>query len=160
MASPSHRPSRSPRGPHDGRALPEWDPPETPRTPRHAVTRTRGGNPGRCDVHAEAHNTSPWHAEPMAGVSLGRVRDRARAAFWLVPAVCGIGAVGLAIGLGRLDRLIGDTEIVFLFPGPPEGARSFLGAIIGAMISFHRRPVLQWLDVVHKGTKPVPGRSA
>jgi len=72
----------------------------------------------------------------MAGVSLGRVRDRARAAFWLVPAVCGIGAVGLAIGLGRLDRLIGDTEIVFLFPGPPEGARSFLGAIIGAMISF------------------------
>jgi len=72
----------------------------------------------------------------MAGVSLDRGRDRARATFWLVPAVCGIGAVGLAIGLGRLDRLIGDTEIVFLFPGPPEGARSFLGAIIGAMISF------------------------
>ncbi len=72
----------------------------------------------------------------MAGVSLGRVRDRARSTFWLVPAVCGTGAVGLAIGLGRLDRVIGDTKIVFLFPGPPEGARSFLGAIISAMISF------------------------
>ena len=72
----------------------------------------------------------------MLGVSLERFLDRARSTFWLVPAVCGVGAVGLAIGLGRVDRLVGDTETAFLFPGPPEGARSFLGAIIGAMISF------------------------
>lgn len=72
----------------------------------------------------------------MGVISLGRLRDRARSAFWLIPALCSIGAIGLAIGLVAVDRLVGDTETVYLFPGPPEGARSFLGAIITAMISF------------------------
>ncbi|MFN2497307.1 MAG: DUF2254 domain-containing protein [Pseudonocardiaceae bacterium] len=70
----------------------------------------------------------------MAAVS--RIRERARSTFWVVPAVCVVAAVGLAIGLVALDRAIGDREITYLFPGPPEGARSFLGAIISAMISF------------------------
>ncbi len=72
----------------------------------------------------------------MGVVSLGRIRDRVRSTFWLIPASCAVGAIGLAIGLVAADRLVGDTEALYLFPGPPEGARSFLGAIIGAMISF------------------------
>lgn len=35
-------------------------------------------------------------------VSVGRVRDVARATFWLVPAVCVVISVGLAIGVIRL----------------------------------------------------------
>lgn len=71
----------------------------------------------------------------MAVVSLDRVRDRLRAAFWLIPAVCALGAVVLALGLVSVDEAVGDAATQYLFPGPPEGARSFLGAIIGAMIS-------------------------
>lgn len=72
----------------------------------------------------------------MAAVSLDRIRDRLRAAFWLIPSACALAAVVLAIGLVALDRGVGDAATQYLFPGPPEGARSFLGAIIGAMISF------------------------
>jgi uncharacterized membrane protein len=72
----------------------------------------------------------------MAAVSLDRIRDRLRAAFWLIPSACAVVAVGLAIGLVGVDRDLGDAATRYLFPGPPEGARSFLGAITGAMISF------------------------
>lgn len=72
----------------------------------------------------------------MTAVSLDRIRDRLRAAFWLIPSACALGAVGLAIALVAVDRGVGDADTRYLFPGPPEGARSFLGAIIGAMISF------------------------
>ncbi|GAA4852712.1 DUF2254 domain-containing protein [Actinomycetospora corticicola] len=56
--------------------------------------------------------------------------------FWVVPAWCGGVAIVLAFALARLDHAIGDDRGAFLFPGPPEGARSFLGAVITAMISF------------------------
>lgn len=65
-----------------------------------------------------------------------RIWDRARSTFWLVPTVCVLAAVGLALGLVAVDGRIGQGAASFLFPGPPEGARSFLGAIISAMISF------------------------
>lgn len=73
----------------------------------------------------------------MGSISLGRLLDVTRSTFWLVPAACSLGAIGLALGLEALDKRIGYTGIAFLlFPGPPEGARSFLGAIVGSMISF------------------------
>jgi uncharacterized membrane protein len=64
------------------------------------------------------------------------LREWLRSAFWLVPAACAAGAVLLAIGLVSLDDVIGELSAFYLFPGPPEGARSVLGAIISAMISF------------------------
>lgn len=69
-------------------------------------------------------------------VSVERARDVARSTFWLVPAVCVIISVGLAIGLVALDDALPATHAVFVFPGPPAGARSFLSSIIQAMISF------------------------
>jgi uncharacterized membrane protein len=69
-------------------------------------------------------------------VSPSRVRDRLRSAFWLVPALCAASAVVLAVALVAVDGVLAQYQTVFLFPGPPEGARSVLGAIIGAMISF------------------------
>ncbi|MDN5750685.1 MAG: DUF2254 domain-containing protein [Pseudonocardia sp.] len=72
----------------------------------------------------------------MAQVSIARVRDRVRSAFWLVSALCAVAAVVLAVGIVSVDELIGDFQSRFLFPGPPEGARSLLGAIITAMITF------------------------
>lgn len=72
----------------------------------------------------------------MALVSTERVLDRARSAFWLVPALCAVAAIVLAVGIVEIDEQIGDFESRFLFPGPPEGARSLLGAIITSMITF------------------------
>lgn len=60
----------------------------------------------------------------------------ARSAFWLVPALCVVFAIGLAIGLIALDEVLPVTHGAEVFPGPPQGARSFLSAIIQAMISF------------------------
>ncbi|MGI8450227.1 MAG: DUF2254 domain-containing protein [Streptosporangiaceae bacterium] len=76
-------------------------------------------------------------AELLPGVSLSRARDVARSTFWLVPALCVAAAIGLAIGLIALDQALPVTHgAVLVFPGPPEGARSFLSSIIQAMISF------------------------
>lgn len=72
----------------------------------------------------------------MTFPSTERLRDAARSAFWLVPSLCVIGAIGLAIGLVIVDRQLGQTRVVFLFPGPPEGARALLSSIIQAMIAF------------------------
>ena len=72
----------------------------------------------------------------MAVVSLSHLRQKARSSFWLVPALCVVGAVILALVVVQVDQFLGDFKTAFLFPGPPEGARSLLGAIISAMISF------------------------
>jgi uncharacterized membrane protein len=60
----------------------------------------------------------------------------ARSTFWLVPALCVAAAIGLAVGLIALDEALPGTHAAVVFPGPPEGARSFLSSIIQAMISF------------------------
>lgn len=74
---------------------------------------------------------------PSGFGSVERVRDVLRSTFWIVPAVCVISSIALAAGLIALDHGIGDrTGVAFLFPGPPEGARSFLSSIVAAMISF------------------------
>jgi uncharacterized membrane protein len=76
-------------------------------------------------------------ARLLPGTSLSRVRDVARSTFWLVPALCVAAAIGLAAGLIALDQALPVTHgAVLVFPGPPEGARSFLSSIIQAMISF------------------------
>lgn len=72
----------------------------------------------------------------MAVESLSHLRRRARSSFWLVPAACVVGSVVLALAVVQLDQALGDFQTSVLFPGPPEGARSLLGAIISAMISF------------------------
>ncbi|PVZ10176.1 putative membrane protein [Actinomycetospora cinnamomea] len=56
--------------------------------------------------------------------------------FWIRPAACGLAAIVAAFALTAVDRAAGDAATRLLFPGPPEGARSFLGAVITAMISF------------------------
>ena len=67
---------------------------------------------------------------------VGRVREVIRSTFWLVPALCVTGAILLAVGLLAVDRHVSSLNTAFLFPGPPSGARSFLSAIIQAMITF------------------------
>jgi uncharacterized membrane protein len=69
-------------------------------------------------------------------MGLQREREIARSLFWLVPALCVAAAIGLAIGLLVIDHQLGPTRGVFLFPGPPSTARSFLSSIIQAMITF------------------------
>jgi uncharacterized membrane protein len=69
-------------------------------------------------------------------MQLEHARDLARSAFWLIPAICVVAAVGLGIGLLKVDQHLGATRAVFLFPGPPSGARTFLSSIIQAMITF------------------------
>jgi uncharacterized membrane protein len=69
-------------------------------------------------------------------VSGSRVADVLRSAVWLVPALCVAGAVGLAVVLIVVDAELRPSGGVLLFPGPPAGARSFLSAIVQAMISF------------------------
>ncbi|MDO5684325.1 MAG: DUF2254 family protein, partial [Propionibacteriaceae bacterium] len=54
--------------------------------------------------------------------------------FWAVPAACAVGAVVAGLFLPQLDRTLG-AELPFVFPGGPDGARSVLGTIAGAMIS-------------------------
>jgi len=57
--------------------------------------------------------------------------------FWALPVLCALGALGLGVGLSRLDDAF-DTALTlpFLFGGGPEGARALLSAIITSMISF------------------------
>ncbi len=74
---------------------------------------------------------------PSGFVSGERIRDVIRSTFWLIPALCVVASIGLAAGLIALDRVVRDPSgVLFLFPGPPEGALSFLSSIVAAMISF------------------------
>ncbi len=72
----------------------------------------------------------------MSFISVERLRDVARSAFWLVPSLCVVGAIGLGIGLIFADQQLGQFRAVFLFPGGPDGARSLLSSIVQAMIAF------------------------
>ena len=64
------------------------------------------------------------------------MREVVRSSFWVVPALCVAAAVGLAIGLLAIDEQLAGTRELFLFPGAPSTARSFLSSIIQAMITF------------------------
>ncbi len=72
----------------------------------------------------------------MRRVPLEHVREVVRVAFWPLPSLCVAAAIGLGIGLVSIDHSVGATRALFLFPGPPAGARSFLSSIIQAMITF------------------------
>ncbi len=72
----------------------------------------------------------------MRAVSSEHAREVVRSAFWPLPSLCVVAAIGLGVGLVSVDHSVGATRAVFLFPGPPEGARSFLSSIIQAMITF------------------------
>jgi len=76
-----------------------------------------------------------WHQVRFASVE--RMRDKIKSTFWVVPAACVLASILLAAGLIRLDQILGaDAGVVVFYPGPPEGARSLLSSIVGAMISF------------------------
>ncbi|SDQ08540.1 DUF2254 domain-containing protein [Quadrisphaera sp. DSM 44207] len=66
--------------------------------------------------------------------SPGRVGERVRSRFWLLPAACCATALAAALVLPELDELVGD-DLFFLFEGGPAGARSLLSSIVTAMIS-------------------------
>ena len=72
----------------------------------------------------------------MKPIPLEHAREVIRSAFWPLPALCVAAAIGLGIGLVSVDHAVGTTRALFLFPGPPAGARSFLSSIIQAMITF------------------------
>ncbi len=58
--------------------------------------------------------------------------------FWFLPTVMAIAAVGLSVGMVRLDRSVSvDTPLLreFLYPGGAEGARLVLSTIAGSMIT-------------------------
>ena len=69
-------------------------------------------------------------------VSRSRAADVLRSTVWLVPAVCVAGSVAVAVALIVIDADLRPAGGALLFPGPPAGARSFLSAIVQAMISF------------------------
>lgn len=69
-------------------------------------------------------------------VSRSRVADWLLAQVWLVPALCVTGSVAVAVTLIAIDASLRPSGGAVLFPGPPAGARSFLSAIVQAMISF------------------------
>jgi uncharacterized membrane protein len=72
----------------------------------------------------------------LSGVRARHASELVRVAFWPVPSACVLASIGLGIGLLAVDHAIGAAHAVFLFPGPPSGARTFLSAIVQAMITF------------------------
>ena len=78
----------------------------------------------------------PPLAAALPVVSVARARDVLRSAFWLVPSLCVLASIALAVGLVALDKYLPAAHGFLLFPGPPGGARAFLSSIITAMISF------------------------
>ena len=83
----------------------------------------------RKDLASRALNRLPL-------VSRSRAADVLRSTVWLVPAVCVAGSVAVAVALIVIDADLRPSGGALLFPGPPAGARSFLSAIVQAMISF------------------------
>ncbi len=58
--------------------------------------------------------------------------------FWFLPTVMALAAIGLSVGMVRLDRSISvDIPLLneFLYPGGAEGARLVLSTIAGSMIT-------------------------
>ena len=75
--------------------------------------------------------------EPGLFASMERLRDKIRSTFWVVPALCVLASIVLAVVLISVDHAL-DTKGpgTFFYPGGPEGARSLLSSVVTAMISF------------------------
>ncbi|MGB3257631.1 MAG: DUF2254 domain-containing protein [Ornithinimicrobium sp.] len=73
-------------------------------------------------------------AEPRRSGGLGRLWRRAFSPFWMVPAMCCLFALAAGLLLPQVDEELGQY-VPFLFQAGPDGARSMLSTIAGAMIS-------------------------
>ncbi len=61
--------------------------------------------------------------------------SRLRQAFWFIPAVCVVAAIGLALALQQLDEGLQRHGGGFAFAGGPEAARTLLSAIASSMLT-------------------------
>ena len=78
---------------------------------------------------------SPLEPSPFA--SMERLRDKIRSTFWVVPALCVLASILLALVLITVDLTLKTNESgTFFYPGGPEGAHSLLSSVVTAMISF------------------------
>lgn len=73
-------------------------------------------------------------AEPRRSGGFGRLWRRTFSPFWTVPALCCLAALLAGVLLPEVDDQLG-PYIPFIFKAGPEGARSMLSTIAGAMIS-------------------------
>lgn len=75
----------------------------------------------------------------MNHLHLRWIWERLRASYWFVPAVLTLVTVGLALGLGALDEALQARDEysapTWLWTGGPEGARTLLGTVAGALIT-------------------------
>jgi uncharacterized membrane protein len=69
-------------------------------------------------------------------VRLSQLRETVRSSLWLVPAVCVVAAIGLAILLTTIDQRLGRSSSPLVFTGGPEAARTLLSTITSSMITF------------------------
>jgi uncharacterized membrane protein len=64
--------------------------------------------------------------------------EKLRASYWFLPGLMALGAVGLAISLGSIDRRWGSVmarSFAWMGGNEPEGARAFLSTVAGATIT-------------------------
>jgi uncharacterized membrane protein len=67
---------------------------------------------------------------------LRHLAERLGSNYWLVPALCAAGAMGLSHASAVFDaRLSADEPTWYLFPGGPEGARSVLSAVASSTLT-------------------------
>ncbi|MCE0487701.1 DUF2254 domain-containing protein [Ornithinimicrobium sediminis] len=77
---------------------------------------------------------APTPPPPRHGSALVRILRRAFSPFWVVPALWCVGAFVAGVLLPEVDEQLAE-QIPFLFQAGPDGARTFLSSIAGAMIS-------------------------
>ncbi|WP_141332077.1 DUF2254 domain-containing protein [Myxococcus sp. AB025B] len=66
-----------------------------------------------------------------------RLTERLNMSYWLVPALCVVGAIGFSYLAQAIDSRLEQTEHAwYLFRGGPEGARSVLTAVASSMMTF------------------------
>ncbi len=72
--------------------------------------------------------------EPRRSGGLGRLWRRIFAPFWMLPALCCLAALACGVLLPQVDEQL-ENYIPFVFQAGPDGARTLLSTIAGAMIS-------------------------
>jgi len=68
-------------------------------------------------------------------VSRRDLRTKLTEPYWVIPAVCVVGAGGLAALLIEVDKRLERERLTVAFTGGPESARSLLGAIAASMLT-------------------------